>query len=81
MQCYGVLGTFSKGELRIVGNNKDFLRKELVEGDGKRLSEEVMQPIENNEVIPDTDALVKEEKWEVHGLLRTCVEFTKAKEL
>ena len=42
MQCYGVLGTFSKGELRVVGNNKDFLIIEPVESIGRRLSEEVM---------------------------------------
>ena len=24
MQCYGAIGTFSKGELRVVGNDKDF---------------------------------------------------------
>ena len=62
MQCYGVIGTFAKGELRITSNDKEFLRIELIEGDGARLSAEVMQAMKNNEEIAATDASVKEEK-------------------
>ena len=39
MQCYGIIGTFSKEELRVLGNNKDFERLEIVESNLDILSE------------------------------------------
>ena len=60
--CYGVIGTFTKGLLRIKNNNKEFYGLELTEYQVKRLSKEVIQSIENNEVIAATDASVKNEK-------------------
>ena len=64
MQFYCVIGNLSKGKLRITRNNKEVLRIESVEGDGKSLSEEVTQAIKNNEAIAATYTSVKEEKME-----------------
>ena len=36
IQCYGVIGTFVKGDLRITSNDKEFLRIKSIEGDGAR---------------------------------------------
>ena len=46
--CYGLIGTFTKGALRITNNNKEFYGSELTEREGKILSEEVIQYIKNN---------------------------------
>ena len=43
-------------------NNKEFYGSELTENEGKRLSEEVIQAIKNNEAIEATDASFKNEK-------------------
>ena len=61
MQCYGVIGTFTKGVLRIKSNDKEYVRSEPIEFDSKRLIEEVTQAINNNEAIAATDASVKDE--------------------
>ena len=55
MQCYGMIGTFSKGELRVLGNSKDFVRVEIEESNSNTISEEIKQAIENNEAIAVTD--------------------------
>ena len=61
MQCYGVIGTFTKGVLRTTSNNKEFVRSEPIEFEGTRLSDEVTQAIKNDEAIAATDASVKDE--------------------
>ena len=44
-QYCGIVGTFSKGELRVLGNSKDFERIEIVERNLDILSEELKQAI------------------------------------
>ena len=60
MQCYGVIGTFTKGVLRITSNNKEFVRSKPTDFVGTQLSEEIIQAIKNNEAIAATDASVKD---------------------
>ena len=59
-QCYDVVGTFTNGVLRTINNNKEFSSSEPMDVEWKRLSEEVIQDINNNEEIAATDALVKD---------------------
>ena len=47
--CYWVIRTFIKGVLRITNDNKGFYGSDVTEYEGKRLSEEVMKAIKNNE--------------------------------
>ena len=56
---YGVIGTFKKGVLIMINNDKEFHSSEPTEVEVKRLSEEVIQAIKNNEAIAATDALAK----------------------
>ena len=56
-----MIGTFTKAALRIINNNKEFYSSEPIEVEGKRLSEEVIQAIKNNEAMSAIDALVKDE--------------------
>ena len=62
--CYGVIGKFTNGALRMINNNKYFFSSEPIHVEGKRLSEEVIQAIMNNEAIAETDASVKDEMME-----------------
>ena len=57
-----VIETFAKGVLRIAINNKDFVRSEPTEFVGTRLSEIVIQAIQNDEAIAAIDTSVKDEK-------------------
>ena len=59
-QCYGVIGIFTKGVLRTISNNKDFVRSGPTDVEGTRLSEEVIQAIKDDEATSVTDALVKD---------------------
>ena len=60
MQCYGVIGTFTKGVLRNTSNSEEFVRSEPTDFVGTRLSEEVIQAIKSNEAIEATDVSVKD---------------------
>ena len=56
-----MIGTFTKGVLRIINNDKEFFSSEPIEVEVKRLSEEAIQAIKNNEAMTATDASVKNE--------------------
>ena len=60
--CYSVNGTFAKGALIIINNNKEFYSSEPIEVEGKRISEVIIQAIKNNEAIAARDTSVKYEK-------------------
>ena len=59
--CYGMLGLFKNGYLRIIDNDKEFVCDEIIDEEGKRLSEDTMQAIKNKEANAATDASVKYE--------------------
>ena len=59
--CNGAIGTFSNGVLRIIDNDKDFLSSEPTDAEGKKLSEDVIQAINNYEAAAAIDAPVKDE--------------------
>ena len=50
-QCYGILGVFNRGKLRIIESNKEFACAEESLGAGKVLSEDIIQDIKNKEAI------------------------------
>ena len=58
---YGLIGTFKNGALRITYNGKDFISEDTIEEEVKKLSDDVIQAIENNEAIAATDASVNDE--------------------
>ena len=55
MQCCGVIGTFTKGVLKITSNDEEFVTSEQTEFEGTRLSDEVMQAMKKNEAIAATN--------------------------
>ena len=57
-----MIGKFTKGVLIIKINNKEFYGSKLIEHEGKRLSNEVIQAITNNEAMVATDVKVKNKK-------------------
>ena len=59
LNCYGTLGVFKNGYLRIIENDKEFIGNEIIEEEVKILSEDAMQAIKNKEANAATDALEK----------------------
>ena len=56
LNCYGAIGTFTDGFLRIIDNDKDFTIEDMIVEEVKRLSDNVMQSINNKEDNAGTDA-------------------------
>ena len=59
--CYGAIGTFTNGVLRIIDNDKEFTRSEPMQVEGKTLSDDVVQAIKSNGAIASTEASFKDE--------------------
>ena len=60
VNCYGVIGIFTHGVLRIIDNDKDFISEDAIEEEVKKLTDDVIQDIKNNEATSATDASVKD---------------------
>ena len=58
--CFGAIGTFAKGVLRTIDNDKYFLSSETEDVEGKTLSEHATQPIKKNEDAAATNVPVKD---------------------
>ena len=59
--CHSALGVFKNACLRMIENDKEFTYDEIMEEEGKTLSEYTMQAIKNKETNDASDASVKDE--------------------
>ena len=58
---YGIIGTFTNRVLRIIDVDKEFISSDPIQVKGKKLNDDVIQAIKNNEAIAVADTSVKDE--------------------
>ena len=60
VNCHGIIRTFTNVALLTIDNDKVFIIEDPIEVEGKKLSDDVIQSIKNNEAIEATRASVKD---------------------
>ena len=60
LNCYGVIGTFTNGILRIINNDKDFINEDAIVEKVKKVNDDIVQAIKNKEANEATDESAKD---------------------
>ena len=66
-QCYGILGVFQRGNLRIIESDQEFASEEIMEEEKKILSDDVIQAIKIKRQLLQLTRHAKESTWQEHG--------------